>query len=66
MTEDPYKMLGAWTWKAIDNFKRYNGPKEKRALRELSKLDMLMKSTSYQPWTQMQAFLLQAASWLSW
>lgn len=63
LTEDPYKMIGAWSWKAIDNFRRYNGPKEKRVLKELSKLDMLMKTTSCQPWTQLQVFLLQVSSW---
>ena len=62
LTEDPYKMLGAWAWKAIDNFKRSGGTKEKRVLKELSKLDIEMKTTAYQPWVLMQAFLLRAAS----
>ena len=61
LTEDPYQMLGAWAWKAIDNFKKYGGAKEKRVLLELSKLDILMKTTSYQPWTQLSTFLLQAS-----
>ena len=62
LTEDPYRMVGAWSWKAIDNFKKRGGAKEKRVLKELSKLDMLMKSTSCQPWTLMQAFLLRVSS----
>ena len=57
-TEDPYQMVGAWSWKAIDNFKRRGVAKEKRALKQLSKLDIRLKSTSYQPWALLSAFLL--------
>ena len=62
--EDPYRILGAWTWKAIDNYKRNPGAKEKRVLRELSKLDMQMKTTqlSSRPWLLLQSFLLRVSS----
>ena len=63
LTDDPYKIVGAWAWKAIDNFKKRGGRKEKRVLLELSKLDMLMKTTSCQPWTLLRAFLLQVSEW---
>ena len=63
-TEDPYRLLGAWTWKALDNYKRYPGEKEKRALKELSSLDMKMKTTrlSSQPWLLLKSFLLRLSS----
>lgn len=63
--QDPYMLLGAWTWKAIDNLKkRPTGAKEKRVLRELSQLDMQMKSTtlSSRPELLLQSFLLRASS----
>lgn len=63
-TEDPYRLLGAWIWKALDNYKRRSGEKEKRVLRELSCLDMQMKSTrlSSQPWLLLRSFLLRLSS----
>lgn len=62
--EDPYRLLGAWAWKALDNFKKSPGAKEKRVLKELSKLDIQMKTTrlSSQPWLLLQSFLLRASS----
>lgn len=62
--EDPYRLLGAWTWKALDNYKRHSGEKEKRALRELSRLDIQMKTTrlSSQPWLLLRSFLLRLSS----
>lgn len=62
LTDDPYQIVGAWAWKAVDNFKRYGGAKEKRALKELSRLDINMKTTSLSPWTLLRAFLLQVSS----
>ena len=59
LTEDPYMMMGAFSWKAIDNFRKWGGEKEKRALRELSRTDILMKTTSFQPWTLLETFLLR-------
>ena len=62
-TQDPYQLLGAWSWKAIDNLKRRpNGEKEKRVLRELSKIDMQMKLTqlSSRPEPLLESFLRRA------
>ena len=64
-TQDPYMLLGAWSWKAIDNLKKHpNGAKEKRVLRELSKLDIQLKTSplANQPWLLLQAFLLRLSS----
>ena len=63
-TEDPYRLLGAWSWKAIDNFKNRPGDKEKRVLKELSNLDMKLKTTrlSSEPWLLLQSFLLRLSS----
>ena len=60
--QDPYMMLGAFVWKAIDNYKKYGGKKEERVLKELSLVDMQMKSTSLQPWTLLRSFLLRVSS----
>lgn len=61
-TEDPFKIMGAWVWKALEDFKRNPGMKEKRVLKELSKVDMQMKSVSIKPWTLLKSFLLRLAS----
>lgn len=63
-TEDPYRLLGAWIWKALDNYKKRPNTKEKRVLKELSRLDMQMKTTrlSSQPWLLLRSFLLRLSS----
>lgn len=60
--QDPYMMLGAFVWKAIDNYKKFGGKKEERVLKELSQIDMQMKSTSLESWTLLKSFLLRASS----
>lgn len=59
---DPYMFFGLLASQAIKKYEFRAGAKEKRVLKELSKLDMLMKTTSYQPWLLLQAFLLQVSS----
>lgn len=63
-TEDPYRLLGAWIWKALDNYKKRPNEKEKRVLKELSRLDVQMKTTrlSSQPWLLLRSFLLRLSS----
>ncbi|MDO4759215.1 MAG: hypothetical protein Q4A30_00300 [Candidatus Saccharibacteria bacterium] len=63
-TEDPYRLLGAWSWKAIDQYKKSPTTKTKRVLLELSRLDMQLKSGTLatQPWLLLQSFLLRASS----
>ena len=56
---DPQMIVGAWSWKAIDNFKHHQGPKEKRVLHALSDLDLKLKTCSISPWLLLRSFLLE-------
>ncbi len=59
--EDPIMFCGLMISQALKDYKVHSGAKEKRALKELSKLDLSLKSTSVQPWLLVQAFLLRLA-----
>lgn len=61
--QDPYMFFGLLVSQAIKNYERHPSAKEKRALVELSKLDMQMKGDSKitQPWLLIESFLLQAS-----
>lgn len=61
--EDPIMFCGLMVSQALKDYKAHPGTKEKRALKELSKLDLDLKSTSLQPWMLVQTFLLRLA-WL--
>lgn len=61
-TQDPYMFFGLLVSQALKKYEWARGAKEKRVLKELSKLDMQMKSTSIQPWTLVKSFLLQVSS----
>lgn len=61
--EDPYMFVGLLSTQAIKSYDRHQGRKEKRVLKELSKLDIAMKSTNYDPWVLISSFLLQISSW---
>ena len=60
--EDPIMFCGLMISQALKDFKVHQGIKEKRALAELSKLDLDLKSTSLQPWLLVQSFLLRLSS----
>ena len=60
--QDPYMFLGLLVSQALKDFTMRQGTKEKRALIELSKLDIAMKSTSMQPFSLLKSFLLQVSS----
>lgn len=60
--EDPVKFCGLLTAQALQDYRRRQGSKEKRVLRELSKIDLTMKTTSFQSWLLIQAFLLRLSS----
>ena len=60
--QDPYMFFGLMVSQALKDFEFRQGTKEKRALFELSKLDNLMKSSTVEPFTLLQAFLLQVSS----
>ena len=61
--EDPYMFVGLLSTQAIKKYEAHQGRKEKRVLRELSKLDIAMKSTNYDPWMLISSFLLQVSLW---
>lgn len=60
--EDPIMFCGLLISQALKDFKKHQGTKEKRALIELSKLDLNLKSTSFEPWLLVQSFLLRLSS----
>lgn len=60
--EDPLMFFGLLSSQALKDFQNRQGTKEKRALEELSKLDLLLKTTSYQPWLLIESFLLRFSS----
>ena len=62
--QEPLMFLGLMVSQALRDYQTRPGVKEKRALKELSKLDMQLKREStLQPWTLVQAFLLRLSSW---
>lgn len=58
-TEDPIKFTGLLASQAIKDYSNRQGITEKRALRELAKLDLQMKSTTTDPWLLVESFLLR-------
>ena len=60
--EDPIMFCGLLISQALKDFKAHQGTKEKRALTELSKLDLDLKSTSFPSWLLVQSFLLRLSS----
>ena len=59
---EPIAFIGMINAIALGDFEVRQGKKEKRALLELSKLDIEIKTTSYSPWILLQAFLLRLSS----
>ncbi|MBR3332352.1 hypothetical protein IKG28_01850 [Candidatus Saccharibacteria bacterium] len=59
--EDPMMFFGLLASQAIKDYAKKQGTKEKRVLKELSKLDILLKTTSSQPWLLIESFLLQVS-----
>ena len=60
--EEPMMLFGLLVSQAIKDYSKNQGIKEKRALQELSKLDLTLKSTSFQPWLLIEFFLLRLSS----
>jgi len=58
---DPYMMLGSWASKAMKNFTASPTEKNKRVLKRLAKMDMLLKQSSFSstPWLVLESFLLE-------
>ena len=61
--QEPLMFMGLLVSQAIRKFEQRPGRKEKRALEELSKTDMLIKTTfSQEPWQLLKSFLLRVSS----
>ena len=60
--ENPIRFCGLLISQALKDYARNPGAKEKRVLKELSKLDLELKSTSYLPWLLIESFLLRVSS----
>lgn len=61
--QDPYMLVGLFVSQALKDFSYRQGTKEKRVLKELSKLDLKLKSSTMQPFSLIESFLLQVSSW---
>lgn len=57
--QDPYMFFGLLVSQAIKKYEWRQGSKEKRVLKELSKIDMQMKTTAVEPWLLIKSFLLR-------
>ncbi|MBR3256881.1 hypothetical protein IKG02_01150 [Candidatus Saccharibacteria bacterium] len=58
--QDPYMFFGLMVSQALKKLEwRPNGAREKRIVRELSRVDMEMKSTGVEPWVLVEGFLLR-------
>lgn len=61
--QDPLMFFGLLVSKALKDYEKRQGTKEKRVLEELSKLDLNLKSTSkLEPWLLIESFLLRVSS----
>ncbi len=61
-TEEPARFVGLMVSQAIKDYAARQGITEKKALRELSKLDLDIKSSSVDPWLLVEAFLIRLTS----
>ena len=61
-SEDPIMFSGLLFSQAIKDFQMNQGTKQKRVLKELSKLDLDMKSAKVEPWLLIESFLLRLSS----
>ena len=60
--EDPIRFVGLLVSQALKDFQKNQGAKETRILKELSKLDIRMKTTKIDPWLLVESFLLKIKS----
>lgn len=60
-SEDPIKFTGLLVSQALKDYTNHQGIKEKRALKELAKTDLQMKTTKVDPWLLVESFLLRLA-----
>ena len=62
MSEDPIMFFGLLVSQAIKDFTAKQGTKQKTTLKELSRVDLQMKSSSVDPWLLIESFLLRLSS----
>lgn len=59
---DPYMFCGLMASQAIKRYSWRQGRKERAILKELSKLDMQLKTTAVAPWSLIESFLVRLSS----
>lgn len=57
--EDPMRFSGLLASQALKDYNNKQGIKERKILKELSKLDLQTKSTSIDPWLLIESFLIR-------
>ena len=62
LNQEPLMFVGLMASQAIKEYAMRQGVTEKKILKELSKLDMTLKSTATEPWLLIESFLLRLAS----
>ena len=60
--EDPNMFLGLLASQAIKDFSQNQGTKEKKALKDLSRVDLEIKSAKVEPWLLIESFLVRLSS----
>ena len=60
--EEPMMFFGLLVSQAIKDYNYNPGKKEKKALKELSKLDVKLKSSKLSSWLLIESFLLEFSS----
>lgn len=59
LSEDPIMFFGLLVSQALKDYTANQGTKEKKILKELSALDLNLKSSSIDPWLLIESFLLR-------
>ena len=60
--EEPMMFFGLLVSQALKDYANKQGPKEKKALKELSRLDVKLKSSKLPSWLLIESFLLELSS----
>lgn len=60
--QEPVMFFGLLVSQALKDYSAHPGLREKRVLKELSKVDLQIKSTAMEPWLLIEAFLIRLAS----
>lgn len=62
LNQDPIMFFGLLVSQALKDYQKNQGTKEKKALKELSKLDLDLKSSKLSSWLLIESFLLRLSS----